>query len=223
MPKKIELPSEEDLEQFVEEITARNHARANKFQSHLALIIEAQKRIQRLGRLSDQVEDSDDLLRAIVVLNHAYLEDFLRTLGRELLPFCDEATLDEIPVAKNGGRKEKFYLGKLAQFRGYMVDDLIDESVMEHLDKRSFSSHGEIIVFLNRLEIKINARMKRQLITIGKMIQRRHQIVHRADRVVDSGKLKPQLQTITARRVIRWVVATNRFMIKLAEMHVRMS
>ena len=136
MPKRREI-TDEDFRKFVGEVTARNKARAAKLQQYLDLVVEAQNRITKLGRLSSQIEDSDDLLRAIVVLNHAYLEDFLRTLGRELLPGCDEATLNEIPLAKSGGRKEKFFLGRLSQFKGYMVDDLIDESVTEYLDKRA--------------------------------------------------------------------------------------
>lgn len=218
MPKRREI-TDRDLRKFVEEITALNNARAAKLQRYLDLVIEAQNRITKLGRVSSQIEDSGDLLRAIVVLNHAYLEDFLRTLGRELLPECGEATLNEIPIAKSGGRKEKFFLGRLSQFRGYMVDDLIDESVREHLDKRSFTSSGDIAAFVEHLGFKLNATMKRQLRIIGNMIERRHQIVHRADRVVRSGNLKPQLQTITVRPVIAWSLATSRFMVRLSQMH----
>jgi hypothetical protein len=218
VPKRREI-TDEDFRKFVGEVTARNKARAAKLQQYLDLVVEAQNRITKLGRLSSQIEDSDDLLRAIVVLNHAYLEDFLRTLGRELLPGCDEATLNEIPLAKSGGRKEKFFLGRLSQFKGYMVDDLIDESVTEYLDKRSFTSSGDIIVFVDRLGFRLNATMKGQLRAIGNMIERRHQIVHWADRVVRSGKLKPELQTIGVGRVVGWSLATSRFMVRLAQMH----
>jgi hypothetical protein len=218
VPKRREI-TDEDLGKFIEEVTARNKARAAKLQQYLDLIVEAQNRITKLGRLSSQIEDSDDLLRAIVVLNHAYLEDFLRTLGRERLPECDETTLNEIPLAKSGGHKEKFFLGRLSQFRGYMVDDLIGESVTEYLDKRSFTSSGDIMAFVDRLGFKLNATMKRQLRPIENMIERRHQIVHRADRVVRSGKLRPQLRTIGARQVVAWSLATSRFMVRLAQMH----
>jgi hypothetical protein len=219
MGKRIDLPDKESLRKFAAEITAQNQLRAAKFQKYLDLVIEAQKRITKLGRLSDQIDDSGDMLRAVVVLNHAYLEEFLRTLGRELLSNCDEAALNDIPLAKSDGHNQKFFLGRLSQFRGYMVDDLIDESVMEYLDKKSFSSHEDIIVFVKRLGFKLNYKMTRQLLSIGKMIKRRHQIVHRADRVIKSGKIKPELQSIGTRQVVNWALATSRFMVQLAHMH----
>ena len=225
MPKRKKFTDEEilrDVRQFIEERRPEFEARAARFQRYMALAIEAQKRITKLGSLSSQIENSDELLRAIVVLNHAYLEDFLRTLGREVLPDRGEAALSDVPLAKSGGRKEKFHLGSLSQFMGYTVDDVINESVAEYLDKRSFSNSGEIISFLESLGIKLNAKAKKQVLQIGRMIQRRHQIVHRADRVTRSGKLEPQLQTIGARRVVSWSLATSRFMIHLAEMYSRM-
>lgn len=41
---------------------------------------------------------AQDILRAAVVLIHAHLEEFLRTMARVLLPEADENCLNEIPL-----------------------------------------------------------------------------------------------------------------------------
>jgi hypothetical protein len=69
--------------------------------------------LQRATRLvlssSDLGEMADEVLRAVVVLTHAYLEDFLRQLAQAILPTADESVLNEVPLAGGrGGRPEKF-------------------------------------------------------------------------------------------------------------------
>src|SRR5437016_7437376 len=65
------------------------------------------------GQLDDRTrEASQDILRAAVVLTHAYLEDFLRTIARAILPSGDENCLSSIPLAGLPGRPDKFALGK---------------------------------------------------------------------------------------------------------------
>lgn len=157
-----------------------------------------------------EAEGCEDLLRAAVVFIHAYLEDFLRTLASELLPLGDESCFKDIPLAGAGsfGRGEKFVLGQLAQHRGKTVDDLLRQSVSDYLSRSTYSSTAEIAALLTRLGFKLEDHNK-DFVAIDQMIQRRHQIVHRADRVNEPGK--PVLQPIQRSQVWHWLDVTHTF------------
>lgn len=153
-------------------------------------------------------EASDDIIRAVVVLTHAYLEDFLRTLGGALLPLADGDVLNAVSLvgSSDGKRVEKFSLGQLAKHRGKRVEDVIEESVEEHLSRITFNNATDIISFLERIRLRAEKESYEHLAAIDKMIARRHLIVHRADRV------KGDIQVIDGREVLDWVVATQSFM-----------
>jgi hypothetical protein len=153
---------------------------------------------------------AQDLLRAAVVLNHAYLEDLLRTLAGQLLPEAGEAALNDIPLAGSGaGTPQKFQLGKLAQHKGKTVDDVIRESIAWHLDRATYTN--QISQQLETLGFKVEDH-NQYFPAIQRMIERRHQIVHRADRVktVDSSAYK--LQPIEPQQVSHWLEVTTNFM-----------
>jgi hypothetical protein len=178
---------------------------------------QLQENIQRVNcllRLFDddlgKREGGDDLLRAAVVFIHAYLEDFLRTLAAELLPVGDESCLKDIPLAGSDsfGRGEKFVLGQLAQHRGKTVDELLRQSVSDYLSRSNFNSTTEIASLLVRLGFRPEEHNK-AFEAIDRMIERRHQIVHRADRRSDSGKMV--LQPIDRNEVVEWLQATVTF------------
>jgi RiboL-PSP-HEPN len=148
-----------------------------------------------------------DIFRSVVVLSHAYLEDYLRTLAKVFLPLAGEEILNAVPLvgmAKGNREPPKFALGKLAGHRGKLVDDLIKESVDEHLARRTFNSEDEIVAFLQELGLMPDSR--EHLSEIGAMIRRRHLIVHRADRK------EGQLQSINHEEVLQWITATRLFM-----------
>ncbi len=158
----------------------------------------------------DKGETSNDIMRAVVVLNHAYLEDFLRTLARIMMPFAPEM-LSRVPLAGSSGRAEKFTLESLAKHRTKTVDSLIQESVSEHLDRSNFNNALQIVSFLEDLGVTLTSDDKLLLPTIDRMIQRRHLIVHRADRIKRGSEY--QLQPIERDEVTGWVVATSDFMV----------
>lgn len=157
------------------------------------------------AKLERSAAASEDIMRSVVVLTHAYLEDFLRTVGRNFLPIATEATLNNIPLVglNENSRPEKFFLGRLAQHRGKLVDDVIRESITEHLSRVSFNNATEIVSFLTTLGLMPADRT--QLPAIDAMIHRRHQIVHHGDRV--EGKV----QAIGS-EVFDWVGATRVFL-----------
>lgn len=162
-----------------------------------------------LGDRSDQ-EAAQDILRAAVVLIHAHLEEFLRTMARVLLPEGNEACLNEIPLAGLGRRKEKFFLGKLVQHKGKLVDDLLKSSVSEHLERSNYNSTDEIGKLLKSLDFEVSDHDK-EFPAIQQMMERRHQIVHRADRF-EAANAIASLKPIEPDDVSRWLIATHALM-----------
>jgi hypothetical protein len=153
-------------------------------------------------------ELADDILRSVVVLTHAQLEDFLRTMGKTFLPTRDEKALNGVPLlgTTDSGRAEKFFLGRLARHRGKLIDDLIKESVEEYLGRVSFNNGTDIMNFLEQIGLKIREKTREQLPTIDAMTRRRHQIVHRADRIGG------ELQLVDPGEILNWVEVTRNFM-----------
>lgn len=146
-------------------------------------------RITRLISLAEKEPDfADDLLRAAVVLTHAYLEDVLRSIAKRLLPTGSEAVLNDIPLAGLGDqpRAERFQLGKLVKHKGKLVDEVIRESVSDYLERHSFNSVDDIVRLLQRLGFETEP-YKKLFPGIGEMIKRRHLIVHQTDRISFGG------------------------------------
>jgi len=181
---------------------------------YLKRLGESVDRIGRLLQFFDQGlserEGGQDVLRAAVVFTHAFLEDFLRTLAGELLPVGDENSLKDVPLVGTGsfGRGEKFALGQLAQHRGKTVDQLLHQSVAEYLGRSNYNDTTEIAVLLTRLGFRVEDHNK-AFAAIDRMIQRRHQIVHRADWIIEMDK--PVLQPIDRSDVVEWLRVTSEF------------
>lgn len=151
-----------------------------------------------------------DVLRSAVVLTHAFLEDFLRTLANRLLPECDENALKDIPLAGSGRGKSQFHLGQLAQHRQKTVDAIIRESVSEHLERTTFNTTTDIAHLLERLHLDVHS-VEGDFPALDRMIRRRHQIVHRADRVKEPNSNTYTLETIQLPEVQSWLEATWNF------------
>jgi hypothetical protein len=165
------------------------------------------------GELSDR-KTAADILRAAVVLQHAYLEDFLRTVVATLLPLGAESSLNGIPLAGLDKPHVTFSLGQLARHRGKTVEDVLVESVREELGRTTYNSVGEIEAVLRRLGCKIEDH-RDSFPEIGRMIKRRHDIVHRADRVKAPDSDEYILQPIEASQVEKWMESSTAFMVSL--------
>jgi hypothetical protein len=172
-------------------------------------------------------ETSEEILRAVVVLNHAYLGDFLRSVALCLLPIAGEETLNKIPLAGAAGRAEKFQLGKLAEYRGKKIDDVITESVAAFVERSTFNNVTEIMAFLQSANVKLPSREELDssssamlrlptegdiLRLLDAMMKRRHHIVHRADKA----KTGVGLLEITEAHVGLWLTATMIFTLSIA-------
>ena len=184
--------------------------------------------VQNLGRADNLVDIYNDLygktkgrksvhkvdiLRAAVVFTHAALEDFLRSVAATYLPKADEKVLDTIPLVglSSSGRPEKFFLGKLASHRGKSIDQVIDESVVQYLERSNYNNTQEIAALLSSIGLDVSY-VSKAFPELEKMIRRRHQIVHRADRVSIKGKGKQYAQTLSSAVVKRWISNTRTFM-----------
>lgn len=125
-----------------------------------------------------------DVLRAALVLLHASMEDFLRSLLVWRAPLGTKEQLDEYPLA---GSKQKngvnFKLGSLAAHREKTVEALIAQSIQEYLEQfASYNDLGEVKRALQVCGIEYSTLESNDFGHLPAMISRRHKIVHKADR-----------------------------------------
>jgi hypothetical protein len=92
-----------------------------------------------------------------------------------------KSVLDEIALAGANPLSKKFALGDLAAHRGVSVDELINSSVKDHLERSNYNNTKEISRLLENVGIEV-AKVNGRFANLGEMMERRHQIVHRADR-----------------------------------------
>ena len=123
-----------------------------------------------------------DIRRTIIVFLHATFEDVLRTMARQRIAAAKSDILDKIPLVgtSRSGRAEKFHLGALIAHRGKTVDQLIQESVENYLDRESFGSCHDVDEVLTQIGLD-TAPFKPLYPDLDQMMKRRHRIVHEAD------------------------------------------
>ena len=178
--------------------------------SRVRHLVAIYKRLYGHGKGRRRVYKTD-LLRAAVVFLHATLEDCLRSVARFYLPEAGLETINKIPLAGSRWiRAEKFPLGSLIEHRGKTVDDLINESITQHLERRSFNDTTDISVLLKSLDF-LSERIERTLPTLQGLMSRRHQIVHQADRSDVPGRGRQRAASISVKSVERWITAVTTF------------
>ena len=184
--------------------TAQNLKRAEN-------LVTAYQRPRRTSQDRDSVYRTD-LLRAAVVFTHASLEDFIRSVHRAFLPWADEDALEAVALAGTHGRAEKFSLGKLAKHRDKSVQELLEQSVEQHLEQSTYNNPNEIVRVLTAIGIDLRGQ-DTVLRKLGAMMQRRHAIVHRADMVEIKGKRHLEATPLEAQTVLKWIQATSMFVL----------
>ncbi len=169
---------------------------------------ESHPHAQGAGRKSVEVLD---ILRAAVVLLHASLEDVLRSVAYWRLPAARPAVLNQIPLAGHGPNPRKFLLGDLARFRGKMIDDVFTESVNAHLEQSNYNNTREIAALLETVDID-PAAVSANFVELQALMERRHQIVHRADRQqIVTGSGDHEVRGINKQTVRGWAAAVAQF------------
>ena len=153
-----------------------------------------------------------DVLRAAAVLLHATLEDFIRSIERWKLPsVTDHAILDKVPFAGSKNvRADKVPLGHLLQFKGRSVDELLIESIQEHLGRVSYNDVTDILGHLIPLGVD-KAQITCDFAVISELIGRRHKIVHEADQTDAGRQGKHRVRSIGTWHLVRWTDAVKLF------------
>ena len=149
--------------------------------------------------------DASDVLRSAVVLLHASLEDFLRSIASAHLPRTDNEFIQNMLLAGKP-RSGKYTIGDLVQHRGKSIDQVLDESIDQWLETHSFNHADDIRGMLSELGMPVEY-FSETYEKLGKMIARRHLIVHRADRDTDGN-----VTMITSDDVTSWVDNVEKFM-----------
>lgn len=164
---------------MLDQITERLNRNIDRV-SNLAALYQAE------GQGRRGVQDTD-VLRAAVVLLHAGMEDYLRSLLIWKVDTFGPEVLKDYRLQLGEEWKDKVALHDLHVLRGHSVDDIIAASVRSQINKyQTFSDIAAVKKALERCEIpraQVEAQDYRHLRT---MIERRHQIVHHADRNEDA-------------------------------------
>jgi hypothetical protein len=154
--------------------------------------------------------NSADILRAGTVLLHATLEDFLRAVERGRVPLAPREVLARIPLTGTGARVERFTLGDLAAFRGETVTGVIERSVSEYLERQTYNNSADVVSALSRCNLD-SGPVRAFLPQIAELIDRRHSIVHRADRQEKTGSGYHKAKSIGTGHLERWLAAVVPF------------
>jgi len=187
--------------------------------NNLVCVYESHPDSKGKGRKAVQ---ATDVLRASVVLLHATFEDMCRTIERELLPFASEEIVNEIPLVGTArhGRPEKFFLGKLVSHRGRTVHEVIARSVEAHLDHMSYNSIEEFCTFLTRVGFCKNP-FEPLLPQLSSLMNRRHHIVHQADRSEKQGRGHQQAKSLSREAVRGWIACVQKVHGELNQQYCR--
>jgi hypothetical protein len=123
-----------------------------------------------------------DLLRSAVVFMHASIEDLLRELLRWQSPTEKREFLQLLRFDVGSARKERISVEELAAFRTLSVEELLEQSIAAHLQRRSFNDTNEVVDALTLIGVR-KTTYENALPDLSKMIKRRHKIVHNGDRI----------------------------------------
>ena len=146
-----------------------------------------------------------DILRAEIVFLHSSFEEYFRSVLVEWLPIkASDETLKEFPISLKAGKKaEKLFLNDLAHYRDRTIDEIIQESVLETMQLKSFNNEGEIRSWCSKIGITLENFSG--LHEIDAAVHRRHKIVHEAD--TNRNGNGQRLQPITPGSIAPWIKA----------------
>lgn len=145
-----------------------------------------------------------DILRSATVFLHATLEDLLRNLAEQYWPLAGPAGLAEVPL--KGHRKLTHSLRDLVPHRQERVEDVLEASIHAYLQRATFDRIGEVRNHLTSLGLDIN-QVQGAFNDAKELIQRRHHIVHQADRAAGMGV--HNTEPISRPAVRRWLAAVT--------------
>jgi hypothetical protein len=155
-----------------------------------------------------QAVHATDLLRAAVVFLHATMEDVLRSALEWKWPeTTSRELLSDVPVLGHN-RDGKIELADLLPHRGTSVNDLIRRSVQTHLERTSFNHVGDVKKAIERMGLDPAVVTPYQG-DLASLIARRHNIVHRADRLDGQGSGYHGAASLGQGLVSRWTASVE--------------
>lgn len=152
-----------------------------------------------------------DLLRAAIVFLHATLEDVVRSALAARWPTATDANLFlRVPFVLAGERRpEKLSVGELAQhLRNKTVAEVVSDAVEAALARSSFNSIDELTLALRRAAIDRTV-LDRHAAIVYVAMQRRHWVVHHADRNIWSGRGHHETRSVSLAEFRRWRLHTE--------------
>lgn len=139
-----------------------------------------------------------DLLRAAVVLLHAALEDFVRSLLAWRLPLAEPETIKK--------SKLQVPLYQILAKKDQSVDSIVSETIDELLSRRTYNSKDDVTTALKSIGLETS---KLKISELEVAMTRRHKIVHRADR--GSEKESAKVNSIQADHIKKWIENVGEF------------
>ena len=155
---------------------------------------------------------STDILRSATIFTHAALEDFLRGIAAWKYPDSPESVLNDVPMvgSSSHARPEKFFLGKLVAHKEKTAQEIINLSVKAFLNTFTVNNTTDISSFLCKFDVAIE-KVNKHFDLISTLIERRHHIVHQADKNENRGRGNHQARPIHQKTVLSWINAVNDF------------
>lgn len=151
-----------------------------------------------------------DVLRAAIVMLHASLEDLLRSVAYWKLPGASAETLSGVPLL-SASRSTKFHLGHLCAHRGQSIDEVIESSVHDYLERSNYNNTKEVVAFCEAVGIRVSA-VNAHFSKIEPIMNRRHKIVHRADQDDGvAGRGNHRVTSIGVATVEGWITRVEDF------------
>ncbi len=89
--------------------------------------------------------------------------------------------------------------------------ELLTISVKQHLDTVSFNNAKDLATRLTQINCTISPDIRQCFTELDPMIQRRHHIVHQADRNDNAGSGNHRYKSISYSQVLKWKKAIEGF------------
>jgi len=105
---------------------------------------------------------------------------------------------------------KKFSFKELAEHRHKSVAQVISESIEQCLDRSNWNDTNEISRFLGTVDV-LPGNVNQSFPLLQELMQRRHQIVHRADRVDAQGQGNHRAAAINPELLGAWIGAVELF------------
>lgn len=162
----------------------------------------------------NNIRSKGDVLRTIVVMTHSTLEDFLRNILRWKLPESSSEILNKVTLTGKKGRS-KIEFKDIVELKGNTVETIVQKSINEYLNMVSFNNTNDIASHMSSINIETEL-LNNYFSNLDSMINRRHNIVHKADRTNDEDISRTRVKTITHNQVERWIRNVDDFVTDLA-------